>query len=736
MNSFVLILSAWIAIAPGTVQAATVLGALYDEAKKEAGAKCDTNAQSLEQVLKCRHHETQLHHYQMNQAMAAVTKAMKDPKNPLSQIKDEIERDVFTSSGGQLVLNNKFQPSIEKLIADGKLDLSKSPEMKKFLSELARFHTNRRAFREYGSFQEKDGKLSKSTETKCIFPDWNKYDAGLPSDIPCKLECRKMVVDKQKGGLTDQLACNDPATWNKLDAQKNIPSLRKKRGKGNDHWILQSCVYGYFQGKNASERDLNDDAVCSAIAGTEVAAFQSEISTLLAHSSINHYFEVLRMEAVARLMRAHQELVGVNQAENYEECAPFQKGIDEFRNAPMSTSAHERYKATNSADYLKNIKQAAINLELLNQEANGLASIPSLTCNADTTAGGALCSANLEYEQTRPRYQDTISRIHRIYKDYPALAVGRDVTKEIYNPGPYKAKFANASEEEAKALLAETRVQISKDLGETIKSFCSDDPDKGGRSWMELIQHDEITQAVTKKFPQFDFVQKCALDQMKKNLTYKTVAKAGAGVACFAFAAVTGPAAPAVAAVCAGLMGIEAGVEASAASKELSWTAKCREAGGSVCDEKDYEKARSNYENAIENLVMTVGLGVAVEGIGLYKAAASFMEGAQLARVSSKLASIEARAAKLAPEARPAFVAQELKAMEPELDVAMKAAQKSGNKALVGEIGERYGKLVDSLPTARRAEAMETIAALEDAGIAQSDIEKTLNKVIGKGCGP
>jgi hypothetical protein len=311
--------------------------------------------------------------------------------------------------------------------------------------------------------------------------------------------------------------------------------------------------------------------------------------------------------------------------------------------------------------------------------------VPARDCSGDRGPGGApICTPNPDYE----RAQAELSRIRAVLTEtiaaLPLLAAERNASdRDPWEQLQAATVFASASPgtPDFERALESARSAMAADIRSSMARFCGDRPPEG-MSGNALVQIPELTGAMTRKFPQFNGVQECALRQAENEERLASFTHFLATGGCILGAIATeGALAPAC-----GALGVGMGYAGYVSSRErLYWTERCNAAGGTVCSDTYYAEARSDYDGAVFMLGASV-VGAAIDLpilAGQLRAAASSLSSARLSAVATELRAASALTDDTARAASLRRIAGEVAE-----ETAPTTARTAARQRLVDQLGE------------------------------------------------
>ncbi|MBI2519631.1 MAG: hypothetical protein HYV97_04415 [Bdellovibrio sp.] len=383
---------------------------------------------------------------------------------------------------------------------------------------------------------------------------------------------------------------------------------------------------------------LADQIECRLM-GTHLEIFAPELEKIYkgisAHAFTQSYFEALRMEAIARAIKADHELTGFT-ADPYDmpnRCEPFKKGFDRFAAAtkprPNIPSADELLKV---AEEINNVAQVARKLQkFLNKCV-----IPGYLDEE-----GNVCLLE-RIEETKKELMILEKVILDRLVQYPYLRAGHSAKKEVYENLPYVDKLVKAKPADLARIRDAAIYQVHLDFRTTLQKFCKSS--HADSDWDNLVNMPEITSAVLAKFPEFTKVQECAEFRYKKEQFNKSLGNFLLGFGC-----AIGSVVPGVGPACAAYYLGTAVSDYMDASTDLRWKQAClstaaAEEDKTICSSQDYLSARENYDDAVTELVIR-GIFAGMEGAGQIARGISSIRAA--ARETRDIAELERVAARL-----------------------------------------------------------------------------------------
>lgn len=417
--------------------------------------------------------------------------------------------------------------------------------------------------------------------------------------------------------------------------QKEYSKLKNNEEKQKK---LNECVTRFRAAKESGEGDINDldnDAVCKRVAGSDLNVFSKELTHLMAHLDGPHYFDLLRMDALTRFMNAHYELTD-KFPDIPPACSAYKEGLERMRkDEPVSDGLKARAALRADPKYLEALNIVAKRVRDYAADCRRYSKVKKCMSKGSGDAKG--CVIRPEWADAQANLKRTEQLIIQELGKFPVLKVGTEPGLPVWSEQslPSLKRFSEIDpadvefqQKMAKAF-QDAIPAITADVRRSMTEFCTDKPtDEGGRTWEDLIELGQLSDSVLKKFPEFELMQKCTEELSGRRATAKMVGTIAAGLGCVTVAALTdGAAMIFLGAACGALMTGESYLEYARALDKVYWVDRCRAAGEDVCSSKNVEAAHQNFDAAMEQLVMAgvtsvIDLGAAGKAIhGIAQAA-------------------------------------------------------------------------------------------------------------------
>lgn len=274
----------------------------------------------------------------------------------------------------------------------------------------------------------------------------------------------------------------------------------------------------------------------------ELMSFSAEMVTMFDHMEVKHYFSMLRIQAITKLLEAHRRMVGrnVNWDDIQNSCGNFRNGIQ--NNIDAHGGTHE---PTRSGQYFGGRfgpTQRRRARDLIGSAEAVRDSIRWI--NDARSCSGRGCPLEVKIIQRERRLERQRARLNRLFAQSPFLSYGRteygeDTYEEILEArdrvsegetdgglrrdgGPVLlARFAAAEDDELGSLSVTARTAVGGAIVNSLKRFCGGGDN--GYTWRDLVRMPELVRPVLDTFANGDadpnstpiaFIQQCALGQL------------------------------------------------------------------------------------------------------------------------------------------------------------------------------------------------------------------------------
>jgi hypothetical protein len=410
-----------------------------------------------------------------------------------------------------------------------------------------------------------------------------------------------------------------------------------------------------------------------------LSGFAPELFKVMTRIESTDYFELLRLEAAARTIRAARVQLGdIPELKAVPEtCAPITSAYQRSLTSQLSPQELRLQSLNTNTDYPQAVQSAAKRIhEKLAPEAERLES--ELTQVRVAQAGISMGAADDRHSPTlhaqnqemlaslRARQSVIQQRLNEIqeqiladFERYPVLMVGRDHDEDLWESNPKVAQLAQVSSSQLLSTYqAAKREQVTATLSQ-IGDICN--PKKVNDE--QLIRDKNLTQLVLQKYPRFETLHRCVSDQLESRDRTVRVLRVGAALSCIAFGPVGG-------AICGGLIAVGGGyMDYERAQTRLSYEGQCRMTMGvsnAMCSSEDYLSAQGEMNDTIRNIVIDGALEILlpVAGASLRVLSAArirqfkvALEGAEttsdIRRIATEMEQAAADARRLLPAANP-----------------------------------------------------------------------------------
>jgi hypothetical protein len=524
---------------------------------------------------------------------------------------------------GKDEVDRRFSRTIEKLLSQGKLDLARAPELKKYLDDAAKMHSYRQTFRVMGS---------RFKPARCVLPELNVYDTpdSLPTWFPiaqwpkCQNECRPKLVGSD-------FECKPIKDWPRKRNVSVKEVLPESLG------ALDKCAAGLEAAKAYGQVKVPGvSEICGAIQNTELAPFSSEAVRFVSHMKVQDYFELLRVEAIARVQQAQRNLFGKDFVTVPPHCERFRDGIEAFRRnhpATMEKRTALLQSPEFAAQVQANAKTTQALMDALSAAQQEISRCPTRCDPKLSSVGGdgpRACVLNFDPACVAP-IQDQAAMLQVMIADsvaaFPFLAVGHDPRKENYEDLPRVKQFSSANPAEIGAQIAKDSGRMTGDLIQMMSKFCEDTSEENVSDLLDLAQNTHLTAPLLAKFPQFaEFQDKCIVPELK--------ARQSTGKALGIGAALGSCVIPGVGFFCADLFVLGSAVDFNEAQVNLY---KCSlYDGNAVCSSEERDKARERYSQARTQLGLAAVFSVGEKAFRLGSIAAKVFKSDPAAQAVAK----------------------------------------------------------------------------------------------------
>jgi hypothetical protein len=486
---------------------------------------------------------------------------------------------------GKEKVDRRFSRSIERLLQEGKLDLAETPELKRYLEANARMHAYRQTFRVVGSSYK---------PARCVLPDLNVYDKpeSLPQWFPakqwpeCKIECRPKLVGSD-------FDCKPVADWPRKRNVSVKEVLPESLG------VLDKCAAG-LEAAKASGQILvpRDEDVCERIQNTELTPFASETTRFVSHMKVTDYFEMLRLEAVARIMAAHRSLLGRDMKTLPRSCERFRDGVEAFA-LTQDDSMRQRREMLLSPEFAAEARSnAQMTLKMMNQVGELSKKLSACPTHCDPTLSrvdesGVRACVRVFESGCADGYQEQIETMHQLIADsvaaFPFLGVGHRRGREPYEDLPAVKELAGGKDGEITEKILAYGHHISEDLRYMMSEFCRDTSRESVSDLLDLAKNENLTDAVLEKFPEFtELHEKCIVPELEgRKTTGKALGFSVALGSCFI---------PGVGLACSDVFLVQAFSDFNEAQRDLYRCSVFE--GDQICTQEYRKELRERYSGA------------------------------------------------------------------------------------------------------------------------------------------
>ena len=417
---------------------------------------------------------------------------------------------------------------------------------------------------------------------------------------------------------------------------------------------IMTCEWKWHS-KSFKYRNWDQSKVCESIAGTALETFDQELLKSLGviatevykdnlqnnpdnrsliykyqnytpgQASYHDYPYLLRLEGVSQFMNAHCNITGKKLSGIPKHCSIFSEGIKRFKCEPVKKEK----------EITKIVTGAKILSALANKKEDLLKEFKDNEDAAKYPCQGMAC---LQVKQERwDKYNKAKAKENKILEkiktiDSKVLEISSlipilftDIKKNVPISQQKIQNFSSISDfnklsfddkdliKKFDRIKAKHSSKISISIERSMDKICNTDP-KEGTNIKDLLAMKNLTNSVTKRWPQFNTAQECLNEYVNSGIS-----PLGFGGTLLCLAGLAGPQALIVGGLCSAIFTAASIDEYYEEKDNFEKMNECRSAGDAVCSKEEYLKQAKEMKMASDTLMMTIAL-LPLEFIGAGKA--------------------------------------------------------------------------------------------------------------------
>lgn len=456
-----------------------------------------------------------------------------------------------------------------------------------------------------------------------------------------------------------------PVSGGPLTSNPKPKGLAKGAGKLDD--TLKDCQNPELQPSAGGVSAIP----CKELQKLGLESFVGELNTIVEGPGMaQNYIDLLRLQAVADLMKTHRQVTGEPLKGIPQSCERFKDGIKDAQAAPLTSDEKEAFERQSKPEFVAELQKAAREVKEQIEIQEEAARVPDFKMEYPSER----IHVNPAYPPAQARLKAAQKKVRELLAANPLLAA-RDAKPKHDNDLPAVYSLASAKPEQVESILKDARKKISDAIAKNVAKACNASNDSGGWfsdsdsvSWIDLVRLKGLTDRVTKgytdtkvsstgviegeyhsPFAMFAGLQECLKKKADFIVSGREDAAIIVGLGCMAGTIMSGPF---VGVPCAGVMLAMAKSNYTLASNRATWIRECQEQAvadkslRALCSTDEYLEAREKYESAVHELILT-GAFAAIEGGQAIFKGAKALNAARLAARARQIEEAGKDAAKL-----------------------------------------------------------------------------------------